>query len=114
MERADKPGLWELPGGRIDQEETDQESFKREIREEIGLEKFEIIGPVDYYIWLNTPARAHACGITNLIKNDCDKIRFPHEIRDCLYCDEKSHKITEVFVRLAVKYSGKYIGSLDQ
>jgi 8-oxo-dGTP pyrophosphatase MutT (NUDIX family) len=79
LERADKPGLWELPGGRIDQGENDRESFKREIKEEIGLKKFEIIGPVDYYVWLNTPAGAHACGITNLIKNDRDEIRLSSE-----------------------------------
>lgn len=89
LERADKPGLWELPGGRIDQGATDKESFKREIREELGLEKFENIGPADYYIWFNTPAGAHACGIANLIKNDNSKIKLSSEHKSLAWITER-------------------------
>ncbi len=89
LERADKPGFWELPGGRVDQGETDQESFRREIKEEIGLEKFKIIGPVDYYVWFNTPTGAHACGITSLIENDEDKIKLSPEHKSLAWISEE-------------------------
>lgn len=32
-----KPGVWEMPGGGVDQEESPQEALKREILEETGL-----------------------------------------------------------------------------
>lgn len=88
LERLDKPGFWELPGGRIDQGETGEESFKREIKEELGFKEFELIGPVDYCVWFNTPAGAHACGIVNIIKNNEDKIKLSPEHRRLAWITE--------------------------
>ena len=31
-------GLWEFPGGRVEEEETDADALKREVRERVGVE----------------------------------------------------------------------------
>jgi 8-oxo-dGTP diphosphatase len=32
------PGLWEFPGGRVEEGESDAEALKREVRERVGVE----------------------------------------------------------------------------
>lgn len=52
MKRADhddhKPGVWETVGGGMDEAESPQESLRREIREEAGLE-VEILEPFNIF-----------------------------------------------------------------
>ena len=63
---------WDFPGGRLDRGEVGEQAFQREIKEELGFDDFEILGVVDYDIWI-TPQGIPVCGIANLIKNDSDE-----------------------------------------
>lgn len=48
-------GIWELPGGRMDFSETAEETFKREMKEELGFEKVKLGKFIN--IWSFTSAR---------------------------------------------------------
>src|SRR5258708_31121602 len=73
------PGLWEFPGGRVEEGETDARALKREVRERVGVdvEVGDCIGRrthdyVGYYVHLalypsHNPANTH-----------------PHALRDAL------------------------------
>lgn len=79
MELANHKNHWDLPGGRLDVGEIGEESFRREIEEELGFKEFENLGVIDYDIWLATNKQVPVCGICNLIKNDKDKIVISKE-----------------------------------
>ncbi len=66
LEFTKKQGWWGLPGGRIDQGESGEEAFKRELKEETDISNFELISVVDYDIWI-TGSGQPFCGIANLI-----------------------------------------------
>jgi len=78
VETVSHLGVWDLPGGRIDKNETGEESFAREIKEELGISKFKNIGVADCDTW-NNYKNEPMCGIVNLIKNDTDKITLSPE-----------------------------------
>ena len=73
-----QPGCWDLPGGRIDIGEDREESFRREIKEELGIKDFKNLGVVDYDAWYNTSGNT-TCGIINLIENNQDEIIISKE-----------------------------------
>jgi 8-oxo-dGTP pyrophosphatase MutT (NUDIX family) len=81
LEDAAHPGKWILPGGRMDEGELSEPAFKREIKEEIGLESFTNLGIIDHDIWY--PGRyqdnAGVCALAFLIENDNDEIKLSSE-----------------------------------
>jgi len=44
-------GQWILPGGHVDKNENWEDAFRRELKEELGLENFEIKNIVDIRSW---------------------------------------------------------------
>jgi putative (di)nucleoside polyphosphate hydrolase len=42
-ERSNTPGAWQFPQGGIDEGETPDETIVREVREELGTDKFDIV-----------------------------------------------------------------------
>lgn len=88
VETSNRPGVWELPGGRIDKGETGEDSFVREVREELGLSKFENLGVADCKVWRDKK-NVPMCGIVNLIKNDTDKITLSPEHSQMKWITEK-------------------------
>lgn len=69
-----------LPGGRADVGETGGVAFKREIKEELGLDDFDILGVVDYDIWYTADENDAVCAIANLVRiNNDDQIVLSHE-----------------------------------
>ncbi len=55
-ERIDSPGAWQMPQGGIDPGEDIQTAFYREMREEIGTDKAEIIKVMDHSLFYELPS----------------------------------------------------------
>ncbi|MDP2736244.1 MAG: NUDIX domain-containing protein [bacterium] len=64
-----EPNIWDLPGGRINNNENSEESFYREIKEELDINNFKILGVVDYEAWYTHSGFA-VCGIAKLIETE--------------------------------------------
>ena len=71
-------GSWDLPGGRIDIGEKWEESFRRELKEELGIDNFKIIGVVDYGTWYTLKGHP-VCGIVNMIESKEKNITISKE-----------------------------------
>ena len=56
-----QPGLWEVPGGRMEFGENIDEHLRREVREEVGLE---VVPGVPFHIWQWRLRRAAGDGST--------------------------------------------------
>lgn len=71
-------GEWELPGGRVDLGEDGDAALRRELKEELNMDDFEIIATVDHEIW-HTAKNIPVCAIAILIKNDDTEIIMSNE-----------------------------------
>ncbi|MGD9969720.1 MAG: RNA pyrophosphohydrolase [Sulfuricurvum sp.] len=56
-ERTDLEGVWQFPQGGIDEGETSEEALFRELKEEIGTKKAEIVA--EYPEWISYDFPAH-------------------------------------------------------
>lgn len=56
-ERLDNPGAWQMPQGGIDEGETVEEAFFREMREEIGTDRAKILKIHDKPLRYDLPPR---------------------------------------------------------
>lgn len=56
-ERIDSPGAWQMPQGGIDEGEKIEDAFFRELREEIGTDKAEILKIYDKKLRYDLPPR---------------------------------------------------------
>ena len=71
------PGIWDLPGGRINNNENSEESFRREIKEETGINNLIILDVVDYEAWYTHTGFA-VCGVARLIETE-EEIKLSRE-----------------------------------
>jgi nucleoside triphosphatase len=60
-------GRWILPGGHVDADENWEEAFRRELKEELGLEKFTIKKLVDITSWLTEKSKQNIYALTFLV-----------------------------------------------
>ncbi len=67
---------WGLPGGRIDKGELGPEAFRREIKEEINCQDFDIITVIDYDTW---NPDVPVCATATLIDIKDQEIKLSHE-----------------------------------
>lgn len=81
LEFSHKPGIWGLPGGRIDRDEAQDEAFRREIKEELGISSFENLGLIDFDARHTSKGDA-VCAVSFLIKNDHDELTLSFEHSD--------------------------------
>lgn len=60
--RSDIAGAWQLPQGGIDREETPEQAMWRELREEIGTDKAELLGHLPEPIRYDWPEHLYSRG----------------------------------------------------
>lgn len=74
LESHKRPGYWGLVGGRIDKGEEADIAFRRELKEELNLDKFKKLGLVDYLIFYKNSSGEKflvpVCLIVHLIESD--------------------------------------------
>ncbi len=79
LEDAANPGRWLIPGGRIDKEEEAEPAFRRELKEEIGLDKFEVGELLDTAIWYAGVKKTPVCSVTRFISTDQEEVMLSDE-----------------------------------
>lgn len=81
--RASGYDYWELPGGRIEVGELDsstaEEAFRREIKEELGFDEFEITRPLGSMIGYTLGRYTPTCRLIYAIKNDKAEVKLSTE-----------------------------------
>ena len=81
--RSSEHEYWELPGGRIEVKELDsstaEEAFRREIKEELNFDEFEIIRPLGSMIGYTLGHHTPTCRLIYAIKNDAAEITLSTE-----------------------------------
>lgn len=57
--RIDTPGAWQMPQGGIDKDETPREAAMRELHEEVGTDKAEIVAETEGWLTYELPGDLH-------------------------------------------------------
>ncbi len=57
--RIDTPDAWQMPQGGIDEGEEPREAARRELHEEVGTDKAEIIGETSGWLTYELPGKLH-------------------------------------------------------
>jgi 8-oxo-dGTP pyrophosphatase MutT (NUDIX family) len=92
-EVSKRPGIWDLPGGRIGNDEGASNAFKREIEEELGIVEFQILTTLDHDIW-RTKNGVPVFGIAFLIESADEIILSQEHARGAWITEEEidTHK----------------------
>jgi 8-oxo-dGTP diphosphatase len=69
LEINNRPNVWDLPGGRINIGENKEAGLRREVKEELGITNFQIIGTTEYDAWYTSLGFA-ICGTASLITSE--------------------------------------------
>ncbi|MFZ2187052.1 MAG: NUDIX domain-containing protein [Candidatus Moraniibacteriota bacterium] len=80
-----KPGVWETPGGGVDQEENPQEALKREILEETGL--IVTVGKPFHVFTFRKDNGEFKVGITFLCEYVSGEVHISHEHSEYRWID---------------------------
>ncbi len=103
-----KPGIWEIPGGRLDLEENPFEGLKREVKEETNLD-IEVNDPliIDHF----TRDDGQKITMITFICNPTNKeIKLSHEHSDYDWLDLNGdiNKLGEFFHKYVNQYNKTY------
>ncbi|PJA46431.1 hypothetical protein CO174_00250 [Candidatus Uhrbacteria bacterium CG_4_9_14_3_um_filter_50_9] len=79
LEDASKPGLYVIPGGRIDEQEEAEVAFARELKEEIGMDVFEKGEHLMTYPWYAGERKVPYCAVAYRITSDHADIQLSFE-----------------------------------
>ncbi len=108
MDRPHKPGVWDIPGGRLDVGENPFTGLQREVKEETGLD-VEIGSPID----VNHFVRDDGQQITMLIfkcapKHKSVLLSNEHEAYSWVHLAHAKERICPTFHPLVNKYMEDY------
>ncbi|NMC51694.1 NUDIX hydrolase [Candidatus Kuenenbacteria bacterium] len=95
LELTKPAGFWDIPGGRVDIGEADnsEAAFRREIKEELGVEDFRIIDLVAHDIWCASEGNTPVCALIFLIDNlDTYNFQLSHEHAQYKWVSEEEIK----------------------
>jgi ADP-ribose pyrophosphatase YjhB (NUDIX family) len=78
----EKDGAWMLPGGRLEPEENWEQGLKREIKEETGIDDFEI----KKILFVDISPSGKTYIATFLCQTENDKVSISQEHQDYTWC----------------------------